>query len=50
MDSDPWLELNELAQCEPSGVAFRALVALLDTWPGEGQAAAIEHANRLLSK
>src|SRR5688500_17667902 len=45
-----WIELREFEQCEPSALAFRALVALLDTWPGEDQAAAIEYAEKLLSK
>jgi hypothetical protein len=44
-----WLELREFAHCEPSALAFRALVALLDTWPGDDQAAAIEYADKVLS-
>jgi hypothetical protein len=45
-----WLELKEFARCEPSALAFRALAALLDTWPADDQAAAIEYADKLLSK
>jgi len=44
-----WSELREFAECEPSALAFRALVALLDTWPGDDQAAAIEYAGTFLS-
>lgn len=44
-----WNELAEFERCTPSELAFRALVGLLDTWPGADQAAAIEHADRLLS-
>jgi hypothetical protein len=32
-DTAHWLELTEFAHCEPSALAFRALVALLGTWP-----------------
>jgi hypothetical protein len=49
-DTASWRELKEFAQCEPSALAFRALVALLDTWPGDDQAAAIAYANQLLSR
>jgi Ran GTPase-activating protein (RanGAP) involved in mRNA processing and transport len=49
-DTAHWLELKEFDQCEPSALAFRALVALLDTWSAEDQAAAIEYADKLLSK
>src|SRR5215467_9311137 len=48
-DTAHWLELAEFAHCEPSALAFRALVALLDTWPADDQAAAIAHAEKLLS-
>jgi hypothetical protein len=49
-DSAHWLELTEFAHCEPNALAFRALVALLDTWPADDQAAAIAYADKLLSK
>lgn len=49
-DTAHWLELKEFDHCEPSALAFRALVALLDTWPADDQAAAIEHADRLLGQ
>jgi hypothetical protein len=45
-----WSELREFAECEPSALTFRALVALLDTWPGDDQAAAIEYAGTFLSE
>ena len=32
-DTAHWLELTEFAHCEPNALAFRALVALLDTRP-----------------
>jgi Ran GTPase-activating protein (RanGAP) involved in mRNA processing and transport len=48
-DTPHWLELTEFAQCDPSAMAFRALVALLDTWPAGDQAAAIDYADKLLS-
>src|SRR5262245_51729205 len=47
-DTAPWRELKEFAQCEPSPLAFRALVALLDIWPAEDQAAAIRYADEFL--
>lgn len=46
---DAWQELTEFNSCEPSELAFRALVALLDTWPDSDQAEAIAYADRLLS-
>jgi hypothetical protein len=49
-DTAPWRELTEFAECEPSALAFRALVALLDTWPADDQAAAIAYADQLLSR
>ncbi len=48
-DTAPWRELKEFAPCEPSALAFRALVALLDTWPDDDQPAAIAYADKLLS-
>jgi hypothetical protein len=48
--TDHWLELTEFVHCEPSALAFRALVALLDTWPADDQAVAIDYADKLLSK
>ena len=45
-----WLELTEFAHCEPNALAFRALVALLDTWPGDDQTAAIAYADKLLPR
>ena len=48
-DTAHWFELTEFAHCEPSVLAFRALAALLDTWPGDDQAAAIAYADNLLS-
>jgi Ran GTPase-activating protein (RanGAP) involved in mRNA processing and transport len=47
-NSAHWNELTEFEHCEPSEVAFRALIALLDTWPGDDQAFAIEHAETFL--
>ena len=49
-DTAHWIELTEFAHYEPSALAFRALVALLDTWPADEQAAAIEYADKFLSK
>lgn len=48
-DHSSWRELQTFAQCEPSALAFRALAALLETWSGADQAAALEHAGRLLA-
>jgi hypothetical protein len=48
-DTARWFELKEFAHCEPSALAFRALVALLDTWPADDQAEAISYADELLS-
>jgi hypothetical protein len=31
--ADKWKELREFNECEPSALAFRALVGLLDSWP-----------------
>src|SRR5689334_4755250 len=47
--SKHWTELKEFEGCEPSALAFRAMVALLDTWAGKDQAAAIAYADELLS-
>ncbi len=49
-DAVHWHELAEFSQCEPSALAFRALVALVDTWPAEDQEAAIAYADDLLNK
>jgi Leucine-rich repeat (LRR) protein len=49
-DTEHWIELTEFDHCEPSALAFRALVALLDTWQADNQAAGIEYADKLLSK
>jgi hypothetical protein len=49
-DTTLWRELTEFAHCESSVLAFRAMVALLDTWPAADQAAAIAYADQLLSK
>ncbi|QEH34449.1 Leucine Rich repeats (2 copies) [Aquisphaera giovannonii] len=49
-EADPWSELREFDLCEPSPLAFRAIVALLDTWTGGDRAGAIEYAGRLLSR
>ncbi len=49
-DCEHWSELTDFAACEPSELAFRSLAALLDTWPDDDQAAAIEWADQLLSK
>src|SRR5262245_14893847 len=49
-DTAHWHELAEFAHCEPSALAFRALAALLDTWPGDDRPAATEYADELLSK
>jgi hypothetical protein len=48
--AEHWNELAKFETSEPGPLAFRALVALLDTWPGDDQAAAIEVADKLLSK
>ena len=48
-DAQHWNELAEFEQCEPSPLAFRAMVALLDTWAGDDQAAAIAYADKLLA-
>lgn len=47
-DVASWAELKEFEACEPSPLAFRALVALLDTWTGNDQATAIDRAESLL--
>lgn len=49
-DAESWVELREFEACEPSPLAFRALVALLDTWTGDDQAAAIDYADGLLNR
>lgn len=49
-DTQAWAELKEFEQCDPSALAFRAMVALLDTWPGDDQAAAIDYADKALGK
>src|SRR5262249_35613374 len=48
-DAEPWIELREFDHCETSPLAFRAMVALLDTWTGDDQTEAINYADRLLS-
>jgi hypothetical protein len=48
--TDPWLELKEFARCEPDALAFRALAALIDTWPADDRAAAVAYAEELLSR
>src|SRR5262245_585530 len=45
----PWIELTDFNRCEPSALAFRALVPLLVTWPANDGAEAIDYADRLLS-
>ena len=45
-----WQELAEFDRCEPGALAFRALVALLDTWPTEDQEGALVYADNLLKK
>jgi hypothetical protein len=49
VDREQWTELTEFEHCAPGLLAFRALVALLDTWAGDDRAAAINHAESLLS-
>jgi Ran GTPase-activating protein (RanGAP) involved in mRNA processing and transport len=49
INADLWNELKEFNNDEPSELAFRALVALLDTWPTDDQAKAIKYAEHLLS-
>jgi hypothetical protein len=49
VDNEQWTELTGFDRCAPSPLAFRALVALLDTWSGDDQAAAINHADALLT-
>jgi hypothetical protein len=50
VDNEQWTELTEFDRCAPGSLAFRALVALLDTWSGDDQAAAIDHADALLAR
>ena len=50
VDNEQWTELTEFDHCSPSPLAFRAIVALLDTWAGDDQAAAINYANALLTR
>jgi hypothetical protein len=50
VDNEQWTELTEFDHCAPSPLAFRAMVALLDTWAGDDQAAAINYADALLSR
>lgn len=49
-NSAHWNELTEFQHCQPSPLAFRALASLLDTWPGDDQAAAIDYAEKMLAK
>ena len=49
-DTEHWHELAEFDRCEPGALAFRALLALLDTWPTEDQEKANEYADNLLKK
>jgi hypothetical protein len=42
--------LPEFAHCETNALAFRALVALLDAWPGDDQSPAIAYADKLLPR
>jgi hypothetical protein len=44
-----WTELRAFESCEPSVIAFRAMVALLDTWPNDDQEEAIALADKILS-
>ena len=46
--ADAWKELKEFNDCEPSALAFRAMVGLLDSWPTSDQAEAIVYAEQLL--
>lgn len=46
--NDAWLELQKFNAYEPSPLAFRALVALLDTWPAGDQPEALKYADELL--
>ena len=48
-DSHHWAELIEFDHCEPTPLAFRALVALLDTWLAQDKTAALAYADKLLS-
>jgi len=47
-ETPDWAELRGFERCEPGPLAFRALAGLLETWPGDDQAAALEAAERLL--
>lgn len=47
-NTESWAELAEFRDVEPSALAFRALIALLDTWPGDDQANAIASAESVL--
>ena len=44
-----WDELRSLESAEPSSLAFRALIGLLDTWPAEDGAAAVAFADQFLA-
>ena len=49
-NTEYWNELKEFECCKRSELAFRALVALLDTWPAGDQAEAIARADQILSQ
>ncbi|QDU73558.1 Leucine Rich repeats (2 copies) [Bremerella volcania] len=45
-----WQELKQLNHGPPSELAFRALLALLDTWPPDDQAEPLAYADKFLSQ
>lgn len=49
LNSELWTELETFRSCEPSELAFRALMGLLDTWPTEEKEKAIGIASELIA-
>ena len=47
-NSQLWKELDEFENTNPSHLAFRALMALVEIWPIDEQQKAIEHADKIL--
>ena len=49
-ETESWCELRRFERGQPGALAFRAIVALLETWPTADQAAAIAYAEGFLSQ
>lgn len=46
--TESWVELKEFEHCQSSPLAFRAIAALLDSWPDNDRAKAIAYVEKLL--